>query len=127
MKVKDLLSRLGNNIRYVFDITWQSGKNEPDDEKNVKSEDIGAVKELFGEWNIAEEESIHITPKEDTVIISLYLLKNNLFSTAESFEEEIICPQCGAEHDIEDDEEPGRKHQCFYCGFEWFEDDTKKE
>ena len=39
----------------------------------------------------------------------------------------IICPQCGAEHDPEDDEEPGRKHQCFYCGFEWLEDNTEKE
>lgn len=125
MKVKDFLNRLGSNTSYIFDITWQSGKNEPDDEKNVTSEDIGAVKELFGDWNIAEEESIHITPKEDTVIISLYLSKNKPFSTVEDFEEEIICPQCGAEHELETEDET--EHCCFYCGYSWKDKEEKGE
>ena len=54
MKVNDLLKRFGSNTTLVFDITWQSGQNEPEDEKNIQTEDIGAVRELFGNWDIAE-------------------------------------------------------------------------
>lgn len=128
MRVKDLLKMLGDGLYCIFDIIWdfeEDGKEEVK-EHSVKTEDIKAVAELFGEWEVAKEDSLFVTPKdENTVLITIYVYnpKTKTKETVATFEDkEIVCPQCGAEHDSEDDTEEN-KHQCFYCGCEWIEEE----
>ena len=132
MKVKELLKMLGDGLYCTFDIIWNFEENGDTTEKkehSVQTDDMVAIEELFGEWTVANEDSLFVTPKEnETVLVTLYVYKPKMkvMSTTSSFieEEEIICPQCGAEHDPEDDIEDA-KHQCFYCGYEW--DKAKNE
>ena len=76
MRVKDLLKMLGDGLYCIFDIIWdfeEDGKEEVK-EHSVKTEDIKAVAELFGEWEVAKEDSLFVTPKdENTVLITIYV------------------------------------------------------
>ena len=113
MKVKKFLSMFGNTVNCSFKVHWnlEEGKDE---ERYIETDCIEAVEELFGDWNVAEEDALFLTPettKEEKVVIDLYVHKPrgqnipivNLKS--EEDEKEFLCPQCGAVADSEDLEE----------------------
>ena len=133
MKVKEFLKMMGDCMYCTFDIIWNFEKGGADTERSIRTQDIEAVLELFGNCEIAKEDSIYLTPiGDEEVTVALYVHKPDIknISVEDSLEEEkeILCPQCGAEHDIEDDTEEG-EHCCFYCGHSWkdAEEDTIKE
>ena len=137
MKVKDMVSRLGSNVRYVFSLHWNFEENGETVEKVVNTEQAEAVVELFGNWTIAEHDSIFINPKaEDTIEITLYVVKPTeeedvepeRVTFASSFydeEEGPECPRCGGIHELEEPNET--THYCFYCGFEWSDNNEDKK
>lgn len=136
MKVNDMLSRLGKGINYIFSLHWNFEEDGETIEKVVNTEQEEAVLELFGNWNIAEQDSIFIVPKaEDIIEITLYIVKpvdeedvrpEKVVFASGIYEEDEgpECPRCGGIHELEEPNET--THYCFYCGFEW-SDEPKED
>lgn len=120
MTVRKFLQMLGKNMSYHFIIHWNYDEK---DEKIVETSDIKAVEELFGNWNLAEEDSIHFSSENNTEKqLELYVHKIS-FIDEYIDENPIECPCCGAEHERETPDEV--EHCCFYCGYSWKDEEEK--
>ena len=128
MTVKKFLRMLGENMICSFCIHWNYEEGGEDTEKTVETDSIEAVEELFGNWEIAEEDSIYLTPRKDTedeVTVDLYVHRATINVLDFIDENPIECPCCGAEHERETEDET--EHCCFYCGHSWKDEEEKGE